>query len=525
LVVCIFSQIVAVPVEILDDEKNGPQPSIMGSFDKVLKSVNKMDDNQCLQKMICEFMGQTENAVVDAVSNQFGPQTGQIAQSSFNQLQSNPNQFIQNLNQPNGPIVQAVTAQFDNNPQGAGSNLIQNLGTQFIQQALRPNQGQFQTNFQQQQQFQQFPQQQFQQIPQQQFQQIPQQQFQQFPQQQFQQVPQQQFQQVPQQQFQQFPQQQFVSQQQFQQFPQQQIQQFPQQQFVPQQQFQQFPQQQFAQQQFQQQQQFGQQQSQGGGFLDNIADNIAGTLANNLAGTFINNFLSGNSNKRSDKRSRPQAKRRSENDQFKASRVDKISPRNSNTHQENIQNDDEADRRNIDEMENTEEMFEYLNQALNEIAQENDMKSLNGSSREKRQTSAHGHAIRLMQNLGLNNMGIYPFVRAAIIGHANRRSPTNCRQLFQQCPDTSDQLLDYFNNHNGGLFQNAIPSATNEVNSLFPGLPSIPQVAASTLETLSSSTSGSNSVGGSLASAESSLLNTFVDGLAGMIAGGIGGGR
>ena len=34
-----------------------------------------------------------------------------------------------------------------------------------------------------------------------------------------------------------------------------------------------------------------------------------------------------------------------------------------------------------------------------------------------------------MQNLGLANMGAYPYVRAAIIGHANKDQPGNCEQV------------------------------------------------------------------------------------------------
>ena len=74
-----------------------------------------------------------------------------------------------------------------------------------------------------------------------------------------------------------------------------------------------------------------------------------------------------------------------------------------------------------------------------------------------------------MQNLGLDNMGVYPFVRAAILGHANRASPSSCSLQYIECPSDTDLLLNYFNNHNGGLFQNTLPSVTNEVGSLFPG--------------------------------------------------------
>ena len=121
----------------------------------------------------------------------------------------------------------------------------------------------------------------------------------------------------------------------------------------------------------------------------------------------------------------------------------------------------------------------------------------------------HGQAIRLMQNLGLNNMGAYPFVRAAILGHAGRRSPGNCRQQYSQCPSETSLLLNYFNNHNGGLFQNTLPTATNEVGNLFPAINNLPQIAASTFGSGGSSSSGSSGDG---------LLDNFVDNLAGAIA-------
>merc|ERR1719232_1904279 len=115
--------------------------------------------------------------------------------------------------------------------------------------------------------------------------------------------------------------------------------------------------------------------------------------------------------------------------------------------------------------------------------------------------------------MGLNNMGAYPFVRAAILGHANRDNPTNCRITYDQCPSDTDLLLNYFNNHNGGLFQNTLPSVTNEVGSLFPGIGGvassvIPAIADSTIGEASSPSGGSGD----------GLLNNFVDNLAGMIA-------
>ena len=41
---------------------------------------------------------------------------------------------------------------------------------------------------------------------------------------------------------------------------------------------------------------------------------------------------------------------------------------------------------------------------------------------------------RMLQTFGLDHMGAYPFVRAAIIGHANKESPTNCRQVNNFVP-------------------------------------------------------------------------------------------
>jgi hypothetical protein len=39
----------------------------------------------------------------------------------------------------------------------------------------------------------------------------------------------------------------------------------------------------------------------------------------------------------------------------------------------------------------------------------------------------HGQAIKMMQSFGLDKMAAYPYVRAAIIGHANKQSPQSCK--------------------------------------------------------------------------------------------------
>jgi len=357
----------AVPIELKDngDGLTGPQPSIIGSLDKVFNKVNKFDQYQCLQKMICEAMGTAEDLVVAGVNSQLGQQGGQIAQSGFNQLQSNPNQFVQSQLGQGSPLVQAATAQLGPGSQGlfqSGQQVFQsgqqflNSGQQFIQQL--PNQqnvNQFQTNFRPQNQFQQ--------------------------------------------------QGQFAAQNQFGQN------QFGQNQFS--------SQNQFGQNQFGQSQ-FGQKPS--GGIVDSLVDGLAGMLA-----------------------SVPIGRKR----------------------------------------------------------------------RRRRETTMHGQAIRLMQNLGLANMGAYPYVRAAIIGHANKASPGSCAQLYIECPSGSDQLLSYFNNHNGGLGQNVVPSVSNEVGSLFPGLAALPQVAASTFGEFASSSSSSSSGGGG----GGGLVDTVLDTVAGFIAG------
>merc|ERR1712212_1354021 len=158
----------AVPIELKDDGDGltGPQPSIIGSLDKVFNKVNKFDQYQCLQKMICEAMGTAEDLVVAGVNSQFGQQGGQIAQtaqSGFNQLQSNPNQFVQTQLGQGSPLVQAATAQLGPGSQGlfqSGQQVFQsgqqflNSGQQFIQQLpSQQNVNQFQTNFRPQNQF------------------------------------------------------------------------------------------------------------------------------------------------------------------------------------------------------------------------------------------------------------------------------------------------------------------------------------------------------------------------------------
>merc|ERR1719361_1437408 len=53
------------------DGLTGPQPSVIGSVDKVFKQVTKFDQYQCLQKMICQFMGAAGDTVTNAVTSNF----------------------------------------------------------------------------------------------------------------------------------------------------------------------------------------------------------------------------------------------------------------------------------------------------------------------------------------------------------------------------------------------------------------------------------------------------------------------
>jgi hypothetical protein len=37
--------------------------------------------------------------------------------------------------------------------------------------------------------------------------------------------------------------------------------------------------------------------------------------------------------------------------------------------------------------------------------------------------------------------------------------------MYEKCPDSSDQLLNYLNNHNGGVLQTAVPTGTLNTQS------------------------------------------------------------
>ena len=116
--------------------------------------------------------------------------------------------------------------------------------------------------------------------------------------------------------------------------------------------------------------------------------------------------------------------------------------------------------------------------------------------RAKRQTRLQGNIIRymhdndtfssvfihrssrLMQATGMDSYNAFPYVRAALIGHATRpttnrfsgnrvtRRGSACSQLFKDCPTDSNSLLNYFNNHNGGLVNQVQPTVDDEVGPI-----------------------------------------------------------
>ena len=79
----------------------------------------------------------------------------------------------------------------------------------------------------------------------------------------------------------------------------------------------------------------------------------------------------------------------------------------------------------------------------------------------------------------MDSLNAFPYVRAALIGHATRnRNPgtrvtrrgSACTQLFKECPSGQDSLLDYLNNHNGGIFNQVQPTVDNEVGPIIQAI-------------------------------------------------------
>jgi hypothetical protein len=64
-----------------------------------------------------------------------------------------------------------------------------------------------------------------------------------------------------------------------------------------------------------------------------------------------------------------------------------------------------------------------------------------------------GNILRLFKATGMDSTNMFPYVRAALIGHATRKhtGQTSCSQMYTKCPSDPDRMVDYFNNHNGGI--------------------------------------------------------------------------
>ena len=120
-----------------------------------------------------------------------------------------------------------------------------------------------------------------------------------------------------------------------------------------------------------------------------------------------------------------------------------------------------------------------------------------------------------MQATGADSFNAFPYVRAALIGHAsssgnrfsgNRvtRRGSACSQLFKDCPTDSDSLLNYLNNHNGGLFNQVQPTVDDEVGPIVQAIIADvvggdnPETAASTAQDDSITNSDLFQVGDSL---------------------------
>ena len=79
----------------------------------------------------------------------------------------------------------------------------------------------------------------------------------------------------------------------------------------------------------------------------------------------------------------------------------------------------------------------------------------------------------------MDSYNAFPYVRAALIGHAqsNRNRGTRitrrgnaCSQLYRECPTDPGNLLNYFNNHNGGLINQVQPAVDDEVGPILQAI-------------------------------------------------------
>ena len=113
----------------------------------------------------------------------------------------------------------------------------------------------------------------------------------------------------------------------------------------------------------------------------------------------------------------------------------------------------------------------------------------------------------------MDSLNLFPYVRAALIGHATRsemKDPyvtrrggtTSCQRMYRECPTKSEDLLDYMNNHNGGLINQVQPSVNDEVG------PILSAIVSDTFGTGGTSGSTSSNSG----SSNNALLNSVLGG-------------
>jgi len=128
--------------------------------------------------------------------------------------------------------------------------------------------------------------------------------------------------------------------------------------------------------------------------------------------------------------------------------------------------------------------------------------------RKKRQIQHN--ILRLLKVTGLDTLNAFPYVKAALMGQANRpyytrggnrnsnfrRGSNSCSRLYRDCPTDPDRILDYFNNYNGGIVNQVQPSVDNEVTPLVTKIVSEALENSDVLGTSSSSSSSQFDTGG-----------------------------
>ncbi|XP_040576185.1 uncharacterized protein [Lepeophtheirus salmonis] len=128
--------------------------------------------------------------------------------------------------------------------------------------------------------------------------------------------------------------------------------------------------------------------------------------------------------------------------------------------------------------------------------------------RRKRDTNLQGNIIRLLKATGLDSMNAFPYVRAGLIGQASdplERGGNSCARMYRQCPTEPDRLLNYFNNHNGGIINHVQPSVDNEIGPIVSAI-----ISDLMQENDSSGSTGSGS--GGLLSTAGSFLSSYLSG-------------